>query len=323
LTRKKDPTTTIRVHQYGSPEVLQVEDDNVGMPGPGQVRLRHEAIGVNFIDTAFRQGVMPVPLPSVPGVEGAGIVEAIGPDVTDVKVGDRMAYFLAPGSYAQVRLVDAAALLKVPDDLSSEQTVTVLTKGLTAWAGLNGFHQLKAGEKVLVQGASSSVGTMISRWAKAKGATVIGTVGSQSKRAALEGTIDHVLLSGDADLAAQIRSIAPEGVDVVYEFVGKATFAASAAAVRDGGTIVTIGAASGAPDIDRAGLAARGVRIVGGPMAQHVQGAVAQATGEVFDAYRKGVFGTLDVARYPLVEAARAHEDIAARRKSGAIILVP
>jgi NADPH2:quinone reductase len=164
---------------------------------------------------------------------------------------------------------------------------------------------------------------MISRWAKAKGATVIGTVGSQSKRAALEGTIDHVLLSGDADLAAQIRSIAPEGVDVVYEFVGKATFAASAAAVRDGGTIVTIGAASGAPDIDRAGLAARGVRIVGGPMAQHVQGAVAQATGEVFDAYRKGVFGTLEVARYPLVEAARAHEDIAARRKSGAIILVP
>ncbi|WP_426389826.1 zinc-binding dehydrogenase [Variovorax sp. R-27] len=316
-------TTTIRFHQYGSPEVLQVEDDNVGMPGPGQVRLRHEAIGVNFIDTAFRQGVMPVPLPSVPGVEGAGIVEAIGPDVTDVKVGDRMAYFLAPGSYAQVRLVDAAALLKVPDDLSSEQTVTVLTKGLTAWVGLNGFHQLKAGEKVLVQGASSSVGTMISRWAKTKGATVIGTVGSQSKRAALEGTIDHVLLSGDADLAAQIRSIAPEGVDVVYEFVGKATFAASAAAVRDGGTIVTIGAASGAPDIDRAGLAARGVRIVGGPMAQHVQGAVAQATGEVFDAYRKGVFGTLDVARYPLVEAARAHEDIAARRKSGAIILVP
>lgn len=316
-------TTTIRFHQYGSPEVLQVEDDNVGMPGPGQVRLRHEAIGVNFIDTAFRQGVMPVPLPSVPGVEGAGIVEAIGPDVTDVKVGDRMAYFLAPGSYAQVRLVDAAALLKVPDDLSSEQTVTVLTKGLTAWAGLNGFHQLKAGEKVLVQGASSSVGTMISRWAKAKGATVIGTVGSQSKRAALEGTIDRVLLSGDADLAAQIRSIAPEGFDVVYEFVGKATFAASAAAVRDGGTIVTIGAASGAPDIDRAGLAARGVRIVGGPMAQHVQGAVAQATGEVFDAYRKGVFGTLEVARYPLVEAARAHEDIAARRKSGAIILVP
>ncbi|HEX7864130.1 MAG TPA: zinc-binding dehydrogenase [Variovorax sp.] len=316
-------TTTIRFHQYGSPEVLQVEDDNVGAPGPGQVRLRHEAIGVNFIDTAFRQGVMPVPLPSVPGVEGAGIVEAIGPGVTGIQVGNRMAYFLAPGSYAQVRLVDAAALLKVPGDLSSEQTVTMLTKGLTAWAGLNGFHQLKAGEKVLVQGASSSVGTMLSRWAKAKGAAVIGTVGSESKKAALVGTIDHVLLSGDADLAAQIRRLAPEGVDVVYEFVGRATFAASAAAVRDGGAIVTIGAASGAPDIDRSSLAARGVLVVGGPMAQHVQGVVARAAGDVFDAYRKGIFGTLEVARYPLVEAARAHEDIAARRKSGTIILVP
>jgi NADPH:quinone reductase len=316
-------TITIRFHQYGSPAVLQVEDDNIGDPGPGQVRLRHEAIGVNFIDTAFRQGVMPAPLPCVPGVEGAGVVEAIGQDVTGVQVGDRMAYFLAPGSYAQVRLVDATALLKVPHDLSSEEVVTVLTKGLTAWAGLNGFHQLKAGETVLVQGASSSVGSMLSHWAKARGATVIGTVGSARKQDALAGDIDHVLLSGDADLAEQIRRIAPNGVDVVYEFVGKATFSASAAAVRDGGTIVTIGAASGAPEIDRASLAARGVRVVGGPMAQHVQGSVARATGDVFDAYRKGVFGALDVARYPLVEATRAHEDIAARRKSGAIILVP
>jgi NADPH2:quinone reductase len=316
-------TTTIRFHRYGAPDVLQVEDENVGAPGPGQVRLRHEAIGVNFIDTAFRQGVMPVPLPSVPGVEGAGIVEAVGPEVTGIRPGDRMAYFLAPGSYAQVRLVDAAALLEVPADLSSEQTVTVLTKGLTAWAALNGFHRLAAGEKVLVQGASSSVGTMLARWAKARGASVIGTVGSQAKKEALAGAIDHVLLSGDADLAAQLRRIAPEGVDVVYEFVGKATFAASAAAVRDGGTIVTIGAASGAPEIDRAGLAARGVRVTGGPMAQQLQGAVARATAEVFDAYRQGVFGTLEVTRYPLAEAARAHEDIAARRKSGAIVLVP
>lgn len=315
-------TTTIRFHQYGSPEVLQVEDEQVGAPGPGQVRLRHEAIGVNFIDTAFRQGLMPVPLPSVPGVEGAGIVEAVGSGVPDIRGGDRMAYFLAPGSYAQVRLVDAAALLKVPDDLSSEQVVTVLTKGLTAWAGLNGFHQLKAAETVLVQGASSSVGTLLSRWAKARGATVIGTVGSQAKRKALEGAIDHVLLSGDVDLAAQIRKIAPQGVDVVYEFIGKATFATTASVVRDGGTIVTIGAASGQPEIDRPALAARGVLVVGGPMAQHVKGSVPRATGDVFDAFRQGVFGTLEVARYPLAEAARAHEDIAARRKSGAIILV-
>jgi NADPH2:quinone reductase len=176
---------------------------------------------------------------------------------------------------------------------------------------------------VLVQGASSSVGMLISRWAKASGAVVIGTAGSEAKRAALAGDIDHVLSSGDADLASQIRRIAPNGVDVVYEFVGKATFSASAAAVRDGGTIVTIGAASGPPDIDEAGLAARRVRVVGGPMTQHAQPAIAQASRAVFDAYRQGVFGSPEVTRYPLAQAARAHEDIAARRKSGTIVLIP
>ena len=266
---------------------------------------------------------MPGRLPSVPGVEGAGIVEATGPGVEGLERGDRMAYFLTPGSYAQVRLIDAQALLKMPEDLSSEQVVTVLTKGLTAWAGLNGFHQLKAGEKVLVQGASSSVGVLLSRWAKALGATVIGTAGSEAKRMTIAGAIDHALLSGDADLTSQVLKIVPGGVDVVYEFVGRATFAASAAAVRDGGTIVTIGAASGPPLIDRATLTLRQVRVVGGPMAQYVQGDVARATGDVFDAYRKGTFGALEVTRYPLAQAALAHEDIATRRKSGLIVLVP
>src|SRR5258706_2239845 len=146
-------TTTIRFHRYGAPDVLQVEDEQIGAPGPGQVRLRHEAIGVNFIDTMFRQGVFPVPLPSVPGVEGAGVVEAVGSGVDGFAVGDRVAYFLAPGSYAAVRLIGADALLKVPPDLSSEQVRTGLPKGLTSRASLYGFHRLKAGETVLVQGA--------------------------------------------------------------------------------------------------------------------------------------------------------------------------
>jgi NADPH:quinone reductase len=176
---------------------------------------------------------------------------------------------------------------------------------------------------VLVQGASSSVGTLISRWAKALGAVVIGTAGSEAKRAALAADIDHVLSSGDGDLAAQIRRIAPSGVDVVYDFIGKATFAASVAAVRDGGKIVTIGAGSGPPVIDQAGLADRGVQIVGGPMGQHVQPAIATATEAVFDAYRRGIFGSPEVTRYPLAQAARAHEDIAARRKAGVIVLIP
>jgi NADPH2:quinone reductase len=316
-------STTIRFHQYGSPDVLTAEQEEVGMPGPMQVRLRHEAIGVNFIDTAFRQGVFPMALPGVTGVEGAGIVDAVGADVQSIRAGDRMAYFLAPGSYAEVRLIDAANLIRSPDDLSSAEIATVLTKGLTAWAALNGFHQLKAGETVLVQGASSNVGWLVSRWARARGARVIGTAGSAAKQAALAGSVDHVLPSGSDDLAAQVRALAPGGVDVVYEFVGKATFAASAAAVRDGGTIVTIGAASGAPAVDQAALDRRNVRVVGGPMAQHVQDRVAQASDEVFDAYRKGVFGDFKATAYPLVKAAAAHEDIASRRKSGPMILVP
>ena len=316
-------STTIRFHQYGGPDVLQVEEDDVGAPGNGQVRLRHQAIGVNFIDTAFREGIFPVPLPAVPGVEGAGIVEAVGPGVLGIAAGDRVGYFLAPGSYASVRLINADALIKLPDDLSAEQVVTILTKGLTAWAGLNGFHQLKAGETVLVQGASSSVGLLISRWARALGATVIGTAGSEEKRARLVGSLDHALLSNDPNLSAHIRKLAPNGVDVVYEFVGKATFAASVAAVRDGGTIVTIGAASGQPAIDQAALASRKIKVVGGPMAQHVNPAIATATAAVFNAYREGVFGELEVTRYTLSQAVALHEDIAARRRSGTPILVP
>jgi NADPH2:quinone reductase len=316
-------STVIRFHAYGGPEVLHVESQSVGKPGPGQVHLQHDAIGINFIDTIFRQGIYPVALPSVPGVEGAGVVKAVGPGVEKFAVGDRVAYFLAPGSYAAERLIDADALVRLPDDVSTEQAAAVLTKGLTAWAALNGFHRLQAGETILVQGASSSVGLLLARWAKARGAMVIGTAGS-NKRDALRADVDHALVSSDKDLSAQIRRIAPQGVDVVYEFVGKATFAASTEAVRDGGTIVNIGAASGSPDIDATSLAARGVKLLGGPMAQHLKGdALAEATTAVFDALRAGTFGQIDITRYPLSAAARAHEDIAARRRSGSAILVP
>ncbi|MGC7403455.1 quinone oxidoreductase family protein [Pandoraea pneumonica] len=315
--------TTIRFHQYGAPSVLQVENDPIGTPNAGEVRLRHEAIGVNFIDTAFRQGIFPVPLPSVPGVEGVGIVEALGAGVAGVEVGQRMAYYLAPGSYTQQRLIAAEHLIPVPDDLSAETVASLLTKGLTAWAGLNGYHTLQAGQTVLIQGASSSVGNLLARWAKARGAIVIGTAGSPEKLAALAPVIDHVLPSGAFDLAAQVKRLAPQGVDVVYEFVGKATFSASLAAVRDGGTIVTIGAASGAPDVDEAEVARRRIRMVGGPMANHLGGRVNEAAAAVFDAYRQGVFGVVTATRYALKDAAQVHTDIAARAKTGSLVLIP
>lgn len=314
----------IRVYQYGPPSVLKVEDESVGSPGPGQVRLRHEAIGVNFVDTMFRDGTFTASLPFIPGVEGAGVVEALGPGVTGFAIGDRVGYFFAPGSYASVRLINADALVRLPDDISTEQAATILAKGLTAWMGIRALYQLKAQEKVLVQGASGGVGSLISRWAKVLGATVIGTAGSTGKRDRVAHAVDHALLSDDPDLAAKIRAIAPDGVDVVYEFVGQATFASSLAAIRNGGTILTIGAASGEPDIDQTILAARNIRVAGGGMPQYVNGStVATATAELFDAFRKGVFGEIKIMRYSISDVVRAHADIAARRRSGSPILVP
>lgn len=316
-------TKVVKFHRHGPPSVLQVEDEQVGAPGPGQVRLRHEAIGVNFIDTAFRSGSFPMPVPAVAGVQGAGIVEAIGSGVTGLSPGDRVGYLFAPGSYAELRLVDAGVLVRLPDDISSETAAAIMTKGLTAWMAVHALHRLRPGEIVLVQGATSGVGSLLAHWARHIGATVIGT-GSAAKLSGISGAVDHALASDDPDLAAKIRAIAPNGVDVVYEFVGRATFEASAAAVRDGGAIITIGAASGPPDVNQAQLAARGVRVAGGSAAQSVTGKVlADASAELFDLVRKRVFGTIEIARYPLAEAARAHEDIAARRREGFPILVP
>jgi len=316
--------TTIRFHSYGGPEVLEAENQpDVGAPSEGQVRLRHLAIGVNFIDTMFRSGIVPVPLPAVPGVEGVGIVEAIGSGVGGLAVGQRVAYYLAPGSYTQERLIDASALVPVPDDIGAGQIAAVLTKGLTAWAGLNGYHRLQTGETILVQGASSGVGSLLARWAKARGATVIGTAGSSEKRQALEGTIDHVLPSDAQDLAQRVREIAPGGVDVVYEFVGRSTFDATLASVKDGGVVVSIGAASGAPVFDKEAAAKRGLKMVGGPMAPFLAGQVSQAVDDVFDAFRAGVLGDVPFTEYALRDASEAHAAIAARTKTGALVLMP
>jgi len=316
-------TAVVKFYRHGPPSVLQVEDEQVGAPGPGQVRLRHEAIGVNFIDTAFRSGAFPMPVPAVGGVQGAGIVEAAGPGVTNVSPGDRVGYLFAPGSYAEVRLVNADVLVRLPDDISSETAAAIMTKGLTAWMAAHVLHTLKPGEIILVQGATSGVGSLLAHWARDIGATVIGT-GSAAKLSRISGAVDHALASDDPELAAKIRAIAPDGVDVVYEFVGRATFGASIAAVRDGGVILTIGAASGPPDIDQALLASRGVRLAGGSAAQSVTGKIlAEASADLFDLIRRGVFGTLDIVRYRLTEAARAHEDIAARRREGFPVLIP
>ncbi|TPL36010.1 zinc-binding dehydrogenase [Mesorhizobium sp. B2-4-6] len=316
-------SSVIRVRRTGDPSVLVLEEDSIGAPGRGQVKVRQDAIGLNFIDTMFRSGAFRTDLPFVPGVEAAGVITQTGPKTEGFKVGDRIAYFFAPGAYASERLVDIAPLVHLPDDMPAETAAGLLTKGVTAWLAVKRLHEVKPGDTVLVQGATGGVGSLVARWAKALGATVIA-VGSSAKLGRISADADHALASDQANLPDRIRTVAPKGVDVVYEFVGRATFAASVGAVRDGGAIFTIGASSGPPEIDQKALAARDVKIGQASAAAIVKGPMlTQAATEVFDQWRDGIFGEIELHRYRLAEAAQAHEDYIARRIGPNPILLP
>jgi NADPH:quinone reductase len=315
-------TVVIRIHQHGGPSVLHAETAEVGEPGYGEVRLSQQAAGVNYYDTMVRAGQTGGGLPDIPGVEGAGVVEAVGTQAGGFQAGDRAGYFFSPGAYAAERLIGAGSLVRLPDDITTEQAAAFLAKGLTAWMGLRALHEVEPGEVVLVQGASGSVGAILSRWAKALGATVIGVAGSWEKLAKVGAGADHALWSGDPRFAEKLREIAPDGADIAYDLVGRATFDEVVAGVRDGGRIVAIGAASGpprtSPDTRR-----RGIEVVGGSTPQYVNaGTVDGASAELFQAIRDGVFTDLELIRYPLAEVARAHTDIAERKLAGLPVLV-
>lgn len=317
----------IRMTETGGPSVLRYETYDVGAPGPNQVRIRQHAIGVNFVDTLFRSGVFNVPLPFTPGVEAAGVVEAVGPGVSSLKVGDRVAYWFSLGAYADERLVDAEALIPLSDDVAFEAVAAILAKGLTAWALLKKVRATKAGETVLVTGASGGVGSLLSAWARALGATVIAVVGSPAKASDLQGRLglDHILLADDPDLVAKVKALTGgHGVDAVYELVGAETFAASTAALKDGGDLVHLGNASGAPQVDQSALTGRGIRYVQPVTGKFVpdRETFLVASAEVLQALRDKVFGPIEITRYPLADAGRAHEDIGARRLVGSAVLI-
>ncbi|MGW0425396.1 zinc-binding dehydrogenase [Streptomyces sp. NPDC003015] len=313
----------IRIHEHGEPSVLRVETADIAEPGPGEVKIRQEAIGVNFFDTMLRDGRVNGPLPMVLGSEGSGVVEAVGADTAEFRVGDRVAYFASMGAYASERLIDARSLIALPQDISNEQAAAFLAKGLTAWMGLRALHDIAPGEVVLVSGASGNVGSILSRWAKALGATVIGVAGSKGKLEKVRAGADQALYAQDPEALAKIRAIAPDGVDVVFDFVGNAMAELSAAAVRSGGKIVAIGAASGQSQPDAAELARRGIKVVSGGVQDHVNSAtVGDASGQLFQAMRDGLFHDLGITRYAFTDAARAHEDIAARQLSGLPVLI-
>jgi len=318
----------VRIYQPG-PATAMVYEDAPALPAPGagEVRLRHEAIGVNFVDTMFRSGAFRATLPLDMGVEGAGVVEQVGPGVTGLKVGDRAVYFFSSGAYAEERNIEARLLVKLPSHISSETAAATFTKGLTAWMMLYGAYQLSAGQSVLVHGAAGGVGSIVARWAKALGAKVIATVGSPEKAAAVKAHgIEHVLDANDPQLGQRVRSItAGRGVDVVYELIGKATFAHSLSALREGGALIHVGNASGTPDVDPTAIAARGIRYVQPSTGQYVgeRAALERASADLFRAIEQGILGQEKPAVYALSGAVQAHQDLADRKILGAAILLP
>src|SRR5439155_27215713 len=240
----------IRIHQSGGPEVLKWEEVEVGEPGSGQVKLRQEAAGLNFIDIYHRTGLYPQELPFTPGVEGAGVVEAVGAGVTDVQPGDRVAYAGPIGGYAEARLIDADRLVKLPDSVSSEQAAGMMLQGMTAHMLLRSVHRVQAGETILIHAAAGGVGLIVCQWAKALGATVIGTVSSDEKaELARAHGCDHPIVYTRQDFVAEVNRITGGAkLPVAYDGVGRDTFMQSLDCLAPRGLMVNFGNASGAVD---------------------------------------------------------------------------
>ena len=319
----------IRIHRTGGPEVMQWEEIEVPPPGPGQVRLRQTAVGLNFIDTYHRTGLYPLPLPAVLGREGAGTIVEVAPDVADLHPGDRVAYALSAGAYAEERTIDAKDLVRLPDGVDDRLAAAMMLKGLTAWYLVRECRPLRPGATALIHAAAGGVGSIACQWAAHLGATVIGTAGSDAKaeRARRNGCHDVVVTSRE-DFRDRVRELtAGRGVDVVYDSIGRDTFARSLECLVPRGMLVLFGQSSGpVPPFDPGLLASRGSLFLTRPTLQHYIPGPAElrrAAGELFDLVARDVLD-VDVAQtYPLADAARAHRDLEARRTVGSTVLVP
>lgn len=321
----------IRIHATGGPEVLRWEPFDPGEPAAGEVRLRQEAIGLNFIDIYHRTGLYPLPaLPAIPGLEGAGIVESVGSDVTAFKPGDRVAYAgVPPGAYAQVRCIPAHRLVKLPAEISTTQAAGMMLRGMTARYLLFGCYPVKAGDRILVHAAAGGVGTLLCQWGRHLGAEVIGTVGSPEKaELARQNGCHHPILYTETPFVEAVRTItAGRGVDVVYDGVGQATFMQSLDCLRPMGTMVSFGQSSGAiAPLDIGILSAKGSLFLTRPslMAYTAEREDLLAHAhDLFAVVRSGAVKITIGQRYPLAEAAQAHRDLESRGTTGSTVLIP
>ena len=321
----------VRVHKYGGPEVLTYEDIDIPAPGPGQVRLKQHAAGINFIDTYFRMGMYPSPvgLPFVAGNEGAGEVIALGEGVTDLKVGDRVGYVVPLGAYAAERNLPADRAVKLPAAVSYEQAAATMLKGMTVCYLLRRTFDVQKGNTVLIHAAAGGVGLIACQWANALGATVIGTVGTKEKaELAKANGCHHTILYREEDFAARVKDITKGALcDVVYDGVGKTTFPASLDCLRPLGMFVSFGSTSGPIDAFSINLLqVKGSLFATRPTLNHYAAKredLLKLAAETFDVVSSGKVKIPVNQKYPLKDAQKAHRDLESRATTGASILLP
>ena len=319
----------IRFHKAGGPEVLQLDDVQVGDPGQGQVRIKHTAIGVNYVDTYQRSGLYPMPLPQVAGNEGAGVVEAVGAGVTDLKAGDRVTYTGLIGSYCESRVVPADRMVKLPQGISEEQAASMLLKGLTVHYLIFSTYAVKKGDTVLWHAAAGGVGLIACQWLKALGVTTIATAGSDEKAALAKAHgADHVINYSKENFVEKVKAITGgKGLPVVYDGVGKATWEGSLDCLRPRGLMVTFGNASGAvPPVNLGILSAKGSLYVTRPtLATYIatREELVERSNALFDVVKSGKVKIETTGRYKLADAAQAHRDLESRKTTGSVILTP
>lgn len=323
-------THAIRVHQPGGPDQLVWDEIDLAAPGPGEVLVRHTAVGLNFIDVYHRTGLYPAPTPFVPGLEGAGRVEAVGPGVTEVKPGDRVAYAGNPmGAYAEARIIPAHRLVIVPDAITDLQAAAMMLQGMTAHYLLRRTYRVQAGDTILIHAAAGGVGLIVCQWAKHLGATVIGTVGSEDKAALAKAHgCDHTILYKTEDFVARVKDITGgAGLPVVYDSVGRDTFLKSLDCLAPLGMMVLFGQSSGKVELFDTGLlGAKGSLFLTRPslMAYTAKrGDLVAAAAELFEVVGSGAVKIEVNQTYALKDAVRAHTDLEARKTTGSTVLLP
>ena len=324
-------TKAMRIHEYGGPEVLRWEDVELGAPGAGEVLVRHGAVGLNFIDVYMRTGAYPQPaLPAGIGLEAAGLVEALGPGVTDLALGDRVAYAAPPpGAYAEARLMPAAKLVKIPEGVTDNQAAAMMLKGMTAEYLLHRTYAVKPGDTILFHAAAGGVGLIACQWARHLGATVIGTV-STAEKAALAAAhgCDHPIIVGPDGFTEQVRELTGgAGVRVVYDSIGKDSFEGSLDCLAPRGMMVSFGQSSGpVPDFNIAGLASRGSLFLTRPSVMTYTAGredLEASAAALFDVVAAGHVRIEINQTYALADAVQAHTDLEARKTTGSTVLLP